>query len=89
MGAYERRIWYRHGRLLTRVFILIGAGEPDKLGRGATARTDDVDEGAVYIKLEVTRAGRGHEVLEAHQVFAWGCGSRDSEVELLFKLKGV
>jgi len=54
---------------------------------GVPLRTDDVDEGAVDIKLKVTYAGRGHEVLDAHRILAWGCGFGHGEVELLFKLK--
>jgi len=66
----------------TGIVISVRPGEPDKLGRSATAGADDVDERAVDVELQVARARRGHEVLEAHQVLAGGCCLGDGEVEL-------
>lgn len=68
--------------LLTWVVILVRAGEPRKLCRGAAAGADDVDKGAVDVELDISRVLRGHEILDTHQVFARRCSLGDGEVEL-------
>jgi len=68
--------------LLTRIVGLIRAGEPGESRWCAPARTHDVDQGAVDVELLEARAGRGVQVLDAHQVPPRRRGLWNGKVEI-------
>jgi len=68
--------------LLTRIVGLIRAWEPGESRWYAPTRTHDVDQGAVDVELLEARAGRGVQVLDAHQVPPRRRGLWDGKVEI-------